>query len=1337
MCGVCEETEDAPSKMNELPNYVRPANPLLEASSYSKLMFSWPFPLLKLGMERPIEDADLAEIPPEEGSAANLSMMEQLWKREVERAERQAKKRQHKNGGGADMPRPSLHRAIFLDFVSSMWIVQILMGLSYAAKLVQALMLGLLLETFESTDLEKKNQGYMWAAILVICGAVILFEHHHVFFITWRKGMQYRISMVAAIYAKALRLKSTAGTDASSSGKIMNIASNDVERFLLASLFVSYLFWAPLLSLAILGLGIKLIGPAFAAGYSLLVLVFVPLQYYLSKRFATLRSKVAIITDERVTLVSQAVAGVRVMKMAGWEDQFEERIAFVRAREIDQIQRANRLKALNEAVFFASNVIVAITIFAVHVALGNVLTPKSVYTAIVLINIVQIEMTKHLSLGVMGVSECSVSISRIQRFFEYPELTTSLADNKKIDSIKIDAHGCVVSAFNVTCYWSGSGKKESIHDTEPIVALKEISLDLKAGELICVIGSVGAGKSALIQMLAGELENSTGSIARSYSSLSYAAQDPWIMDGTIRENIVLGVEFVEEWYLEVVSACGLTIDFQQFRNGDMTIVGDRGVQCSGGQRARIGLARALYRDSDLLLLDDPLSAVDAKVGRLIFYSAIQNLLVKRGKCVVLATHQHQFIHDHKCVLMQNGCISCIGSYNECIIKSDGKLTKSIFSAEDAGDANKGQANAQEHDDIGRNTPSKCSEEDVSMSQADANEHEEVKMQGIVKIKTLLTYCRAMGGVAIAILLIFLFSITQASVLAAIAVQGIWSEKSAEKQMSTGILGLIFGLGVTVVVLSLARAFGCFALLIKASQVLHDNMTKSVLRTTVEFFDTNPLGRVLNRFSADVGSNDDMLPSTIFDFLMCFFICIGALVTTLIILPYTLIAIPPLLWYFLWVRKIYVTTTRELKRLEGLARSPIFAMLGEALGGIATIRANGVLEYFEKKFEISQDAHSRAFFAFISCSRWVGFRMDSIMFLFISTASFLAVLFNTQEWFEIDSAIFGLSLTMLLQLSGLFQWAVRQSAEAVNLMVAVERVSEFGSLPTEAPLLLEGDKAHSNWPNLGSIEVKNLSVRYRPSLPLSLKNISFKIQGGQRVGVVGRTGSGKSTLVQALFRLLEAEDGQIFIDGVDVATLGLHKLRTSMSVIPQFPVLFSGCTVRENLDPFHHYSDDDISNALRDVCMIDVINELSGGPNSIVAEGGSNFSVGQRQLLCLARAILRKNQILILDEATANVDSRTDHLLQEAVTKSFGGATIISVAHRLDTVIDYDKILVLGDGGVLAFGTPHHLATEKKGVFGSMIDDTGKHMAHELRRRASRGSLVNLTDMNSNEVGNDG
>jgi len=440
--------------------------------------------------------------------------------------------------------------------------------------------------------------------------------------------------------------------------------------------------------------------------------------------------------------------------------------------------------------------------------------------------------------------------------------------------------------------------------------------------------------------------------------------------------------------------------------------------------------------------------------------------------------------------------------------------------------------------------------------------------------------------------------------------------------------------------------------------------------------------------------------------MCFFLCFGALITSLITLPYTFIAIPPLLYYFWWVRRIFVTTTRELKRLEGLARSPIYAMIAEALGGVATIRANGALAYFKKKFSLVQNAHTAAFFSFIASSRWVGFRMDSIMYLFISSATFLAVIFNSQAWFEVDPAILGLSLTMLLQLSGLFQWAVRQSAEVVNLMISVERVAEYGNLEPEAALTSSADDP--TWPSQGSIQVKDLSVRYRSTLPLSLRKISFSIEAGQRIGIVGRTGSGKSTLVQALFRLLEADEGRIEIDGTDISKLGLHPLRTSISVIPQSPTLFSGCTIRENLDPFSVYDDEEIRSALSDAHMNDVVEEQLDGLDSIVAEGGSNFSVGQRQLLCLARAILRKNKILVLDEATANVDSRTDHLLQEAVQKSFSGATIIAVAHRLDTVIDYDRILVLGGGEVLAFDTPHNLATAEGSVFASMVDDTGEY-----------------------------
>jgi ATP-binding cassette, subfamily C (CFTR/MRP), member 4 len=325
-----------------------------------------------------------------------------------------------------------------------------------------------------------------------------------------------------------------------------------------------------------------------------------------------------------------------------------------------------------------------------------------------------------------------------------------------------------------------------------------------------------------------------------------------------------------------------------------------------------------------------------------------------------------------------------------------------------------------------------------------------------------------------------------------------------------ILGLVIGLSGAVVVLAVFRAMLSLVLTVKASQKLHDAMAKAVLRAKIEFFDTNPLGRILNRFSADVGSNDDLLPQTLFDFSVILFIVLGAIATTLSVLPFTLIAFPPLVWYFLSVRKVFVTSTRELKRLEGLARSPIFAMLGESLGGIATIRANQSLDYFQQKFEAAHDAHTRAFFAFIAASRWVGFRMDAIMFVFLTLVVYLAVLFQDQGWFDIDPAILGLSLSMLLQLAGLFQWCIRQSAEVVNQMVSVERVLAFGGLESEGALEKEKDSelAGTLWPERGAVEFKDVSVRYRSTLPLALNKASFSIPGGARVGIVGRTGSGK-------------------------------------------------------------------------------------------------------------------------------------------------------------------------------------------------------------------------------------
>jgi ATP-binding cassette subfamily C (CFTR/MRP) protein 4 len=477
---------------------------------------------------------------------------------------------------------------------------------------------------------------------------------------------------------------------------------------------------------------------------------------------------------------------------------------------------------------------------------------------------------------------------------------------------------------------------------------------------------------------------------------------------------------------------------------------------------------------------------------------------------------------------------------------------------------------------------------------------------------------------------------------------------------------------------------------------------------------------MNRFSADVGSNDDLLPPTLFDLFVISYMVLGALITTVITLPFTLIAFPPLIWYFWSVRRIFVTSTRELKRLEGLARSPIFAMLSESLGGVATIRSNDAVQYFKAKFEKAHDTHTRAFFAFIASSRWVGFRMDAIMYLFLLVVTFLAVLFHSQGWFKIDTTVLGLSLSMLIQLAGIFQWCIRQSAEVVNQMVSVERVLAFGDIEPEAPLELEEDAAllRAGWPASGAIQFDELSVRYRPSLPLALDSVSFAIPAGSRCGVVGRTGSGKSSLVQSLFRLLEAEHGRIVIDGQDVSKVGLHTLRTKLSVIPQTPTLFSGCSVRENLDLFNLHTAESLIEVLKDCHLLETIQSLPNGWDSLVSEGGSNFSVGQRQLLCLARAILYKSKILVLDEATASVDRTTDQLLQDALQKSFHDGTILAVAHRLDTVIDHDYILVLGGGHVIEFGTPAELI-QRNGLFADMVADTGESSAHELRQRACR------------------
>ena len=1222
--------------------------------------------------------------------------------------------------------------------------------------------------------------------------------------------MQLRISCIAAIYQKCTTLSSVviqqqksptkqqhqdhSSATSASYGQVMNLVSNDVERFLLAALFVNYIFWGPVIGIAIVVVGYFLMGYSFVIGIAILVVLFIPLQIYLSVRFAQYRNRTAQYTDQRVTHVGQAIRGVRIMKMLGYENYFLSTIMQYRSQEIVQIKQANRLKACNEAFIFITNVIISLIIFIIHVTVFHKkLQQGEVFTVFALINILQMELTKHVSLGIMGVSELYVSLGRIQRFLESPELRPLPVEdhsNKTVTAtnVYIDDDNVALALDHVTCYWDHThiplettttpAKVTDTADTDSAVsattdsggapsptALRDVTVQFRFGEITAVIGTVGCGKSALLQAIVNELPVSSGTLYRKRNkTIAYVAQDPWIMDGTIRENVLLGIPYDEKWYNEVISACALLIDLEHFIHGDMTIVGDRGVQCSGGQRARIGLARAIYRRADILVADDPLSAVDTKVGRQLYDQALLKLNVERGKCVILATHQHQYVHDWTCVFMNHGTTQCIGTYDECVVVSNGKLSikshnsssnlrsNSMLNLRDAtamkpngDDQHEARLPPGLNDDPKPLTPT----ETVPIALNDNNESfHEMNQVGQLASGTYYSYICAMGGVWVGIALLILFTITQGSVLLTIVIIGRWSQRSTYlEQLDWPFIGVIIGLGITVIALAIIRSIVSFRYTIIASQNLHNIMTKAILRTKIQFFDTNPLGRILNRFSADIGIMDDQLPPTLFDFFTLAFVVMGAVATTVATLPFVLLVLPFLMWYFLSVRRIFVTSSRELKRLEGLARSPIFAMMGESLHGIATIRSNQALDYFRHKFQTVHDTHTRCFFAFIAASRWVGFRMDSLVTMLLTMACYLSVLFHDQGWFNVDPAILGLSLSMLLQLAGLFQWCVRQSAEVVNQMVSVERVLAFGNVESEAPLVMDGDDAllATGWPQQGNIKVQDVSVRYRSTLPFALQHVNIQIEAGTRVGIVGRSGSGKSTFMQTLFRLLETDgNGQIYIDNVDISKIGLHTLRRKISVIPQVPTLFSNCTIRDNLDLLHQYTDEEIEKVLVDCHLRDMISDLPHGYHTMVMDG--SFSTGQRQLLCLARALLCRNTILILDEATANVDQHTDQLLQQTLlrhdhdnnnnnTKTKNVGTLIAIAHRLETVIEYDTIVVFGNGTVLESGSPHELlwsssswtnasdattttnTTTARGTFRSMVEDTGQVMSQELYRRA--------------------
>uniref|UniRef100_A0A8C3A5W1 ATP-binding cassette, sub-family C (CFTR/MRP), member 4 n=1 Tax=Cyclopterus lumpus TaxID=8103 RepID=A0A8C3A5W1_CYCLU len=1235
-------------------------NPAASANFVSKILFWWLNPLFKLGRKRKLEEDDMYEVLAEDRSERLGQDLQRYWNLELEKTT-------------TNKP-ASLSKCIIQCYWKPYAVLGFFTLVEEVIKVIQPIFLGIIIRYFESYDplnttAFHKTLGY--AAGMSLCSFGLVLLHHLFFFHVQRSGMKIRVAMCHMIYNKALRLSSSA-MGKTTTGQIVNLLSNDVNKFDDVTVFLHFLWVGPLQAVVVVGLLWQEIGPSCFVGMVVLMVLMLTQTIQRTLSASPHRSKTAVLTDDRIRIMNEVLSGMRIIKMYAWEKPFAVMVSKVRRKEISMIMKSSYLRALNMASFFSTSKVIIFITFTLYVLLGNTITASRVFVTVSLYAAVRLTCTLFFPNAIEKLFETRVSILRIQ----------SVATP----------------------------------------SLKILSLTLRSNQLLAVIGPVGAGKSSLLSTILGELPVKEG-VLEVKGQLTYASQQPWVFPGTIRSNILFGKALDPQKYERVLRACALKRDLELLPDADLTLIGDRGATLSGGQKARVNLARAVYQDADIYLLDDPLSAVDAEVGRHLFEKCICGFL--KNKLRILVTHQLQYLQSaDQIVVLRKGEIVAKGKYAE--LQRSGVDFTALLKEEDQQPPQDSLARNRtlSENSVRSHTSSGSSKDDQLPAETVQMVEEESRAQGNIGVGLYVTYLKAGASVVVLLTVILMNILSQVVYI----LQDWWLAHWANEQdklttNSTGLqnalnatveldtnfyLSVYGGLTGSIVVFGFIRNLSLFHVLVKSVQTLHDRMFNSILRTHVRFFDINPIGRVLNRFSKDIGQLDTSMPWTFVDSFQVFLQVIGVICVVVSVIPWIIILVLPLLGIFLSLRYYFLQTSRNIKRLESTSERP-------------TKLRVGVFSFsFWKVTDINIDSlchrpcssESGAYFLYLTTSRWFAIRLDGICALFIFITTFGCLLFKDQ----LDAGSVGLALTYTVTLIGMFQWGMRQSAEVENMMTSVERVVEYSELESEAPWETQ-KRPPPNWPNKGLVTFDQVSFSYSSDGPLVLQNMTAMFRPKEKVGIVGRTGAGKSSLVSALFRLSEPQ-GKIYIDGVLTSEIGLHDLRQKMSIIPQDPVLFTG-SMRKNLDPFNQHSDEDLWKALEEVQLKSLLEEQPGGLETVLAESGSNFSTGQRQLVCLARAILRKNRILVIDEATANVDPRTDALIQKTIRDKFNKCTVLTIAHRLNTIVDSDRILVLDAGIIHAYDEPYTLLQDPNGIFYKMVQQTGKQEAAALLQAAKQ------------------